>query len=66
MIWKYDTGTREVRGGPVISPDGKIFVVVEDHDTATSKRTRDELLAINHDGTLAWSVVVTPDVDESK
>ena len=61
LIWKYDCGPREIRGGPAIGDNHLIYIVGEEHN-ATGYRKRDILYAINPDGTLNWSRVIVSDI----
>jgi len=64
LNWKYDTGRREIRGGPVIGLDNMIYIIAENHSGADI-RTTDELIALNQDGTLNWSYVLWPNIPVS-
>ena len=61
LRWKFDSGRREIRGGPVIGLNSMIYFVAENHSDH-QVRTRDELLALNHDGTLNWSSIIWTDL----
>lgn len=60
IIWKYDFGKREIRGGATLDSQGNIYFVIEEGRSARDcSNVRQFLYSLDNDGNYRWNIEIT-------